>query len=73
MLSCGSRAALGIDNMADEAAEAAPPLAKKAGGLMGTLINGSGIFALTLVAVILGGTINTKLHPMPDFKLDKDG
>jgi flagellar FliL protein len=59
--------------MADEAGEATPPPAKKSGGLMGTLINGIGIFVLTLVAVIVGGTINTKLHPMPDFKLDKDG
>jgi flagellar FliL protein len=73
MLSCGSRAALGIDNMADEAEEATPPPAKKAGGLMGTLKNAIGIFVLTLVAVIVGGTVNAKLHPMPDFKLDKDG
>jgi flagellar protein FliL len=28
---------------------------------------------LTLGAVVVGGTINAKLHPMPDFKLDKDG
>ena len=58
--------------MADEAATAAPP-AKKSGGMMGTLVNGVGIFLLTLGAVIVGGTVNSKLHPMPDFKLDKDG
>ena len=59
--------------MADEAAEAAAPPAKKSGGMMGTLVNGVGIFVLTLGAVIVGGTVNSKLHPMPDFKLDKDG
>ena len=40
---------------------------------MGTLMNGLGIFALTLVAVVLGGFINAKLHPLPDLKMDKDG
>ena len=40
---------------------------------MGSLVNGIGIFVLSLGAVIVGGTINAKLHPMPDFKLDKDG
>ena len=37
------------------------------------LVNGIGIFVLTLGAVVVGGSINTKLHPLPDFKLDKDG
>jgi flagellar protein FliL len=59
--------------MADEAEVAAPPPAKKSGGLIAMLINGVGIFALTLGAVIVGGSINAKLHPLPDFKLDKDG
>jgi flagellar protein FliL len=59
--------------MADEAEEATPPPAKASGGLMGMLMNGAGIFVLTLAAVIVGGSINAKLHPMPDFKLDKDG
>src|ERR1700693_5417169 len=59
--------------MADEAGGATPPPAKKAGGIMGMLVNGLGIFGLTLSAVIVGGTINAKLHPLPDFKLDKDG
>jgi flagellar FliL protein len=59
--------------MADEAEEAAPPPAKKSGAMMGMLVNGLGIFVLTLGAVVVGGTINTKLHPLPDFKLDKDG
>jgi flagellar basal body-associated protein FliL len=59
--------------MADEAVEAAAPPAKKPGGFMAMLINGTGVFVLTLGAVIVGGAINGKLHPLPDFKLDKDG
>lgn len=59
--------------MADEAADPTPPPAKKSGAMMGMLVNGLGIFVLTLGAVIAGGTINAKLHPLPDFKLDKDG
>ena len=59
--------------MAEEAGEVTPPPAKKSGGMMGTLVNGVGIFVLSLGAVVVGGTINAKLHPMPDFKLDKDG
>jgi flagellar basal body-associated protein FliL len=56
---------------ADEAPAAAP--AKSGGGFMGKLTNGIGIFVLSLGAVIVGGSINEKLHPMPSFKLDKDG
>jgi flagellar protein FliL len=59
--------------MADEAEEAPPPPAKKSSGILGLLVNGIGIFVLTLGAVIVGGSINAKLHPLPDFKLDKDG
>jgi flagellar protein FliL len=59
--------------MADEADDAPPPPPKKSGGFMGTMVNGLGIFALTLIAVVLGGFINAKLHPLPDLKLDKDG
>jgi flagellar FliL protein len=59
--------------MADEADDAPPPPPKKSGGFMGTLMNGMGIFVLTLVAVVLGGFINAKLHPLPDLRLDKDG
>ena len=40
---------------------------------MATALNGLGIFALTLTAVVLGGFINAKLHPLPDLQLDKDG
>ena len=59
--------------MADAADDAPPPPPKKSGGFMGTLVNGIGIFALTLGAVVVGGFINAKLHPLPDLQLDKDG
>ena len=59
--------------MADDADDAPPSPPKQSGGLMGTLINGLGIFVLTLVAVVIGGAINAKLHPLPDLQLDKDG
>jgi flagellar FliL protein len=59
--------------MADEADEAPPPAPKPAGGFMGTLKNGLGIFVLSLSAVIAGGYVNAKLHPMPDLKMGKDG
>ena len=56
---------------ADDAPAAAP--AKSGGGITAKLTNGIGIFVVSLVAVIVGGFINAKLHPMPDLKLDKDG
>jgi flagellar FliL protein len=59
--------------MADEADDAPSPPPQKTGGMMGKLLNGLGIFAITLVAVVVGGFINAKLHPLPDLKLDKDG
>jgi flagellar FliL protein len=59
--------------MADAADDAPPPPPKKAGGFMGTLINGVGIFVLTLLAVVAGGFVNAKLHPLPEMQLDKDG
>jgi flagellar FliL protein len=59
--------------MADEADDAVPPPPKKSGGFMGMLVNGLGVFVLTLAAVIVGGSINAKLHPLPDLRLDKDG
>jgi flagellar FliL protein len=57
--------------MADAADDAPPPPPKKSGG--GSLLNGIGIFVLTLVAVVVGGFINAKLHPLPEMQLDKDG
>jgi flagellar FliL protein len=56
--------------MADAADEAPPPPAKKSGGL---LMNAIVVFVMALLAVIGGGFINAKLHPMPDLKLGKDG
>jgi flagellar FliL protein len=59
--------------MAD-ATETAPAAAsKKSGGVIGMLVNGIGIFALTLGAVVAGGYVNGMLHPTPDFKLGADG
>jgi flagellar FliL protein len=58
--------------MAEAAEEvAAPP--KKKSALVGTLINGAGVFVLGLAAVVAGGYINAALHPMPDLMLAKDG
>ena len=59
--------------MADAADDAPPPPPKKSGALLGTLVNGIGIFVLTLAAVVAGGFINAKLHPLPDLQLGKDG
>jgi flagellar FliL protein len=59
--------------MADEADDAPPPPPKKSGGLQGTVVNALGIFVLTLLAVVVGGFLNAKLHPLPDMQLDKDG
>jgi flagellar FliL protein len=59
--------------MADAADDVLPAPPKKSGGIMGTLINAVGMFVLTLVAVVVGGFFNAKLHPLPDLQLDKDG
>jgi flagellar protein FliL len=60
--------------MADAGDETPPPTPVKAsGGFSGSLMKGIGIFVLTLAAVIAGGFINAKLHPMPDLKMGKDG
>ena len=58
--------------MADAADDAPSPPPPQSGGFMASLMNGIGIFVLTLVAVIVGGFINAKLHPLPDLQLDKD-
>ena len=59
--------------MADSADDAPATAPAKSGGFTAKLTNGIGIFALSLVAVIVGGFINAKLYPMPNLKLDKDG
>jgi flagellar protein FliL len=55
---------------AEQSAEPAP---KKSSGILGKLVNGIGIFALTLAAVVAGGYVNAHLHPPPDMKLGADG
>jgi flagellar FliL protein len=59
--------------MADSADDTTPAPPKKSGGFMANLVNGIGIFVLTLIAVVVGGFVNAKLHPLPDLQLDKDG
>src|ERR1700733_5207492 len=59
--------------MADAADDAPPPPPKKSGGFMGTLVNGVGIFVLTLGAVVAGGSINAKKHPPPRLQMGKGG
>jgi flagellar FliL protein len=53
---------------ADEATPTPPP--KKSGGVM---MNAIVVFVMALLAVVAGGFINAKLHPMPELKLGKDG
>jgi flagellar FliL protein len=59
--------------MADAADATVPPAPKKSGALLATLSKGGAVFALSLAAVVAGGFINAKLHPLPDLQLDKDG
>ncbi len=59
--------------MADAADQAPASAPKKGGGFGAKLINGLGIFVLTLAAVVAGGYINAKLHPLPELKLGADG
>ena len=58
----------------DEEAEAASPPKPKS-GLVGKLVNGTGLFLLALAAVVAGGFVNDKLfsHAPVVYKLDKDG
>lgn len=57
--------------MADAAEEAAPPPPPKKSG--GMLMNAIVVFVMALLAVVAGGFINAKLHPLPDLKMGKDG
>jgi flagellar basal body-associated protein FliL len=50
-----------------------PKPEKKGGGIVGMVVNGLGIFVLSLGAVVAGGFVNAKLHPAQEFALDKDG
>lgn len=56
--------------MADaEEASPPPPPAKPAGIMTIAVV----VFVMSLIAVVAGGFINAKLHPMPALKLGKDG
>jgi flagellar FliL protein len=59
--------------MADAPEASTPPAEKKSGGMMGILVGGIVTFVMALGAVVVGGFVNEKLHPMPDFKLGPDG
>jgi flagellar FliL protein len=59
--------------MSDTPDTEAPAAKKKSGGMIGTLVNGVGIFVLSLGAVVAGGFVNAKLHPAPDYKVGADG
>ncbi len=59
--------------MADAADDAPATPAKKGGALAGLLINGISSFVMALAAVVAGGYINAKLHPLPELTLGKDG
>jgi flagellar FliL protein len=56
--------------MAEDAEETRPPPPQKSGGLF---MNATVTFVMALLAVIAGGFINAKLHPLPDLKMGKDG
>ena len=57
--------------MAEDAEETrAPPPAKSGGGLF---MNAIVVFVMALLAVVVGGFVNAKLHPLPDLKMSKDG
>jgi flagellar FliL protein len=60
--------------MAEEAADKAPEKAKRSGGgIVALLINGVGVFVLALLAVLVGGFINAKLHPVQELVQSADG
>jgi flagellar FliL protein len=54
--------------MAESPAEASTEKPKpKGGGIVGIAINAVGVFVLALGAVIVGGFVNAKLHPVQEF------
>ncbi len=58
--------------MAEEQ-QAAAPSPPKSGGPVALIVNGAGIFAVTLAAVVAGGFINELLHPPQELVLDAEG
>jgi flagellar FliL protein len=61
-----------VAEAAEKAAEK-PKAEKSGGGIVGLVVNGVGIFALTLGAVVAGGFVNEKLHPRQEFAVGTDG
>ena len=57
--------------MAEAAEASAPPAPPKSGP--GVVTIAIVAFVMSLLAVIAGGYVNAKLHPMPDLKMGKDG
>jgi flagellar FliL protein len=59
--------------MADAADK--PPEKPKAAasGLVAKLASAAGVFVAALAAVLIGGVINAKLHPTPEYVLGPDG
>jgi flagellar FliL protein len=57
--------------MAEAAEASAPPAPPKSGA--GVVTIAIVAFVMSLLAVIAGGYVNAKLHPMPDLKMGKDG
>jgi flagellar FliL protein len=57
--------------MAEVAEASAPPATPKSGA--GVVTIAIVAFVMSLLAVIAGGYVNAKLHPMPDLKMGKDG
>ena len=49
------------------------PKAAMMSGLIGKIANLAGLFAAVLVAVLIGGFVNAKLHPTPEYILGADG
>jgi len=62
-----------IEEPEEPAAEPPKPGRKLPGGVVGLLVNGAGVFALALAAVVIGGYINAKLHPTQEFVVGPDG
>jgi flagellar FliL protein len=59
--------------MAEEEPETPAPAPKKPNPLVGKLVNGAGVFVLSLVAVVIGGYINEMLHPRQELVMDAKG
>jgi flagellar protein FliL len=59
--------------MADAAEESSGDKPAKAAGGPSTIMLAIVVLVMSLIAVVAGGFINAKLHPLPELKMDKDG